>query len=274
VVDSAVPLYGPMQAFYFASAIGDAACAEAPESGILIQTPADADGVTLAINDTEITLGSTAFLQAERDGFMYVNLIEGTAFARNRFGFAFAPQGTRLRVELDDELHAVGAPQGPEPYDNDVMEPLPISLLERDIDIAPSLSAGQIDALSTELTPTATLTPTPSLTPTAFVRTGNWTTVSTVIRDTCGNAVGGTFAVYMTFDANDVLTGLTWNGNYFAMFPNMDGYIGSITISTTTYTISLRFTSSVSFTAEVSVGFTATITAGCTTYYSWQGTYP
>ena len=31
--------YGPMQAFYFTSGIGDAQCNEAPDSGMLIQTP-------------------------------------------------------------------------------------------------------------------------------------------------------------------------------------------------------------------------------------------
>ncbi|MFN8374476.1 MAG: hypothetical protein U0694_16560 [Anaerolineae bacterium] len=31
-------VYAPMQAFYFASAIGDSPCAEAPDSGILIQS--------------------------------------------------------------------------------------------------------------------------------------------------------------------------------------------------------------------------------------------
>ena len=56
--------FTPMQAFYFRSGVGDAGCAEAPESGMLIQTPEGVEEVFLNVNGANMLLGSTAFLQA------------------------------------------------------------------------------------------------------------------------------------------------------------------------------------------------------------------
>ncbi|MFN8372502.1 MAG: hypothetical protein U0694_06460 [Anaerolineae bacterium] len=49
---------------------------EAPDSGILIQTPQGAGTINLVVNEVEITLGSTAYMTAG-DGEMTVSLIEG-----------------------------------------------------------------------------------------------------------------------------------------------------------------------------------------------------
>lgn len=51
--------YGPMQAFYFRTGVGDTACEEAPDSGILVQTPQGAGEVTINVNGLEVALGST-----------------------------------------------------------------------------------------------------------------------------------------------------------------------------------------------------------------------
>ena len=51
------PQYRPYQAFYFRSGIGDAPCMEAPESGILIQTPEGAGKINLLINAVNVELG-------------------------------------------------------------------------------------------------------------------------------------------------------------------------------------------------------------------------
>ncbi|MBL8164107.1 MAG: hypothetical protein JNJ61_19115, partial [Anaerolineae bacterium] len=69
----------PMQAFYFRSGLDDSACAEAPSSGILIQTPEGAGTITLRANDVEISLGSTAYFQAEAGDAMTVSVVEGEA---------------------------------------------------------------------------------------------------------------------------------------------------------------------------------------------------
>ena len=49
----------PMQAFYLTTGIGDAACAEAPESGMLVQTPEGVGEVAFSMNGVDVSLGST-----------------------------------------------------------------------------------------------------------------------------------------------------------------------------------------------------------------------
>lgn len=51
------PRYGPMQAFYFTTGIGNPQCREAPEA-MVVQSPDDYT-VRLTVNDLDITLGST-----------------------------------------------------------------------------------------------------------------------------------------------------------------------------------------------------------------------
>jgi hypothetical protein len=75
VVEPAAPHYGPMQAFYFQSGAQDAACQEAPDSGLLIQTPEGVGEVTLLINEVNIQLGSTVYFQAQPSD-MTVRVVE------------------------------------------------------------------------------------------------------------------------------------------------------------------------------------------------------
>ncbi len=54
--------YGPMQAFYFRTGLGDAPCAAAPDSGILFQTPGGEAMVFLNVNGLELMVGSVGLL--------------------------------------------------------------------------------------------------------------------------------------------------------------------------------------------------------------------
>lgn len=84
VLDPAAPhIYHPMQAFYFQSGMGDRPCKQAPDSGILIQTPKGAGKIQLLADDVEIQLGSTAYVQAQANGYMTIAIIEGCG-ARDR----------------------------------------------------------------------------------------------------------------------------------------------------------------------------------------------
>lgn len=108
--------YSPMQAFYFSSGMGDSQCAEAPESGILIQTPKGQGQIAFRVNNVDIALGSTAFLQAAAGDALYVNLLEGqatvTAFDEAQTVLA----REMLSVPLDANLDASGPPTAPSPY--------------------------------------------------------------------------------------------------------------------------------------------------------------
>jgi hypothetical protein len=134
----------PMQAFYFRSGIGDAPCAEAPNSGILIQTPEGAGTIELTMNDVNITLGSTAYIQAEPEGQMVFNVIEGEGVVEAEDVERTVPAGSRVTVEIDEDLHAEEPPSEVEPYDAAEFSTLPIDILPREIEIAGAAASGTI----------------------------------------------------------------------------------------------------------------------------------
>jgi hypothetical protein len=141
------PSYAPMQAFYFRSGTGAAPCAEAPENGILIQTPGGAGKIDLLVNEVSIQLGSTVFMQADPGQEMVVNVIDGHAQIEAYEVSVFAPAGTRVRVPLDEGGAASGLPEGPEPYDTARLAALPTSSLDQPVPIADALSETEIEEI-------------------------------------------------------------------------------------------------------------------------------
>jgi hypothetical protein len=132
----------PMQSFYFRSGIGEAPCIEAPESGILIQTPEGVSEITMNVNGVDLQIGSTAYLQAfspdeeeGTDGQMIINLLEGEATISVNDGQATVPAGQFSTVALDEDLQPTGIPADPMPYDASAFTALPLSLLEREIEV-------------------------------------------------------------------------------------------------------------------------------------------
>lgn len=127
--------FGPMQAFYFQSGKEDAPCQEAPNSGLLIQTPEGAASVTIWIDEVVIELNATAFLQAQPNGTLDVNVIEGFAKVTALGETQTAMAGTSVSVELDDSLNADSVPTSPEPFDPDNLQSLPTELLTREVTV-------------------------------------------------------------------------------------------------------------------------------------------
>jgi hypothetical protein len=144
VVKADAPRYSPMQAFYFKSGLKDAPCSQAPDSGILIQTPVGAGKIALNVNGADITLGSTAYLQAQPNGEMTASVVEGQGTITSAGKTVIIPAGTRARVPLDQDLNANGEPVGPEPYDAAALAALPLQLMPQTITIAPALDAAAI----------------------------------------------------------------------------------------------------------------------------------
>ena len=66
-------------AFRFTTGIGTSACVEVPSSGIMVRTPEGVAQVTLNINEVDITMGSTAFIEATEAEGMTVTMLDGTA---------------------------------------------------------------------------------------------------------------------------------------------------------------------------------------------------
>ncbi len=131
----------PMQAFYFKSGLGDRPCEQAPDSGLLIQTPVGQGKIDLTIDEVEVTLGSSAYFQAQPNGEFIISVVEGEGTVTAAGVTVTVRAGSRARVPLDENLAADGEPIGPEPYDEADLAALPLSLLPEAITIAPSLEA-------------------------------------------------------------------------------------------------------------------------------------
>jgi hypothetical protein len=134
-----------MQAFYFQSGIADAPCAGAPDSGLLVQTPDGAAQVEFTVNEVNIRLGSTIYLQAQPAGDMTVSVVEGQARVEVQGVAVVAPAGTQVRIPLNNNRQASGPPV-PEPYGD--LSALPVRILDRAITVATPLTADQIARLA------------------------------------------------------------------------------------------------------------------------------
>jgi hypothetical protein len=156
VVEASSRYYGPMQAFYFQSGMNDAVCPEAPDSGLLIQTPEGVAKVTLLINEVDIQLGSTVYFQAQPGDQMIVRVVEGSARVEAQGVASTARAGMQISVPLDEHLTPSGPPSPPTAYDMVSVEALPVDRLVRQVTIHPPatqeeiIEATQVPAVSSE----------------------------------------------------------------------------------------------------------------------------
>jgi LysM repeat protein len=152
------------------SRLATAACAGAPNSGVLIQSPQGVQ-VQLGVNGASLTLGSTAFVTAQENGFLTIAIIEGTGIV-SVFGETFViPAGFQVRIPLGgglDGLQATGDPLGIEPFNPDEINALPFTLLDQPVVIPVPPAAG-------------TPQPTVAGTQTACTPRGDWAFTYTVL---------------------------------------------------------------------------------------------
>ena len=141
-----------INSFYFASGIGDSACASAPESGLIIQTPEGVGKVDLLINEVDISIGSTAFLQAEADADMVINVVEGEAEVTSQGVTETVVAGNRTTVELDENGVADSPPTSPEPYQVEPLRQLPVRQLPRPVTIQETIETAEFTAIGFEIT--------------------------------------------------------------------------------------------------------------------------
>ena len=146
VVDVDEPIatgqFGPMQAFYFQSGVGDSACQEAPRDGILIQTPTGAGTVTLNVNDVRIDLGSTAFLTAVPNDQMTITMLEGSAVVTANGLSVTVPTGLQIEIPLDETGRPATEPELTT-YENETVEAVPVENLEEPVEIPEPISEEQ-----------------------------------------------------------------------------------------------------------------------------------
>lgn len=149
------PFELPLTIFSFISGVGDARCQNAPDSGLLLQTPDITTEYRFVINGVELFLSGTAFLQAQPDMGLVIYLLEGTARVLAldtewivRPGF----QVTTPLIMNDNNLLPAAPPLVPTRYDYERLFMLPLSLLPRstyiDFDLATIIRPAPIDGSS------------------------------------------------------------------------------------------------------------------------------
>lgn len=135
-----LPLLGSMQAFYLESGEDDAPCSAAPDSGMMIQTEEGAAEVTLLMNEANIQLRATAYVQAQAGNEMRLFVLEGEATVESGGESHTLVPGTMLSIPLDEEGRVDGVPSEPEPFDPADVAGLPVGLLNRQVEIPPPLA--------------------------------------------------------------------------------------------------------------------------------------
>jgi hypothetical protein len=155
----------PMQAFYLKTAAGDAQCEEAPESGMLVQTPEGAGEVMFNVNGVDVEMGSTVFFQSEQEEGLTVSTLEGAAYVTSDDQTQVIVPGTWARIPIRQRMvpfraagggvvqlptfDSDGAPEPPKSYQGSInkLNALPIRLLERPVEIARPLTEEEVQKI-------------------------------------------------------------------------------------------------------------------------------
>ena len=152
IVDANGPYFGPMQAFFLSSGVDDAGCPESPQSGLLIQTPEGVAEVTLLVNEVNIQLQATAYIQADPGGDMTIGLLSGQGWVEAGGTYQPVFAGSQVRIPLGEDLVYSGEPLPPEPYDAELLTGLPLNLLDTEIVPADPISLEDLANLLREAT--------------------------------------------------------------------------------------------------------------------------
>ena len=127
------PLWFTLQNFDFRSGAADAPCADAPESGVLLQTPKYTTPRRLEINGVNLILNGTVFLQAQASAGMWIHALDGEARVSAADSAISVRSGfyTHIPLQINADGRSVAAepPAPAEPYDYFSMLRLPIHVL-------------------------------------------------------------------------------------------------------------------------------------------------
>jgi hypothetical protein len=149
--EGSMPYYSPMQIFFLTT---DESSVNCVESGVLAQTPEDAPAVDFFINNVQVTLSGTAFLQSDEGTFQFA-VVEGIGYARANNVSQVVPAGTFVTVALDEDGRSpIEQPSYPEALDETFVQNLPIShsdddLLPRPVAEIPVLDSAEVEAVVT-----------------------------------------------------------------------------------------------------------------------------
>jgi hypothetical protein len=147
IVDALSADFGPMQAFYLNTGENGANCQDAPENGVLIQTPEGVATVDLWINEVKIRLGSTAYIQARPNQDMVIQMVEGATEVEALGVDQVAIAGTEITIAMNNQLQPQAPPSLPVAYDQQAVAAIPVAVLERPIEVAPPLDQATLSVL-------------------------------------------------------------------------------------------------------------------------------
>lgn len=138
----------PMQAFVLRTGFQDTLCEEAPQSGLLVQTPKGVGQVTFNVNGVDVSMGSTAFFQAQAGRSMKVRTVEGATTLEAEGKMIPVIAGTESEVPMTEDMEPAGVPSDPEAYELEEIGYLPLESLEYEVEIADPLDEEMIDMLN------------------------------------------------------------------------------------------------------------------------------
>jgi hypothetical protein len=137
----------PMQAIYLATGLGNAQCSEAPDSGLLVQTPQGAGQITFNINGVDISAGSTVVFSAYPGKRMRVSTLQGAAILYLEGEAYPVIAGTYVDTPMDSDLEPYDEPADPQAYTQEDYEWLPEELLGEEIEVADPLTDEELEEL-------------------------------------------------------------------------------------------------------------------------------
>ncbi len=127
------PLWLPFQAFEFRSGMDDNACADAPESGILLSAAKDQSPLIFAVNGLRISLAGALWMQAQLSRGLVIHALDGQAriSAVGQSQPLTAGRYTTIALHRGPggEILPAGPPSPPAAYDYHAMSRLPARLL-------------------------------------------------------------------------------------------------------------------------------------------------
>lgn len=165
VVTESTPFLRPYQIMTVETGRDDALCDGAPDSGVLLQAPNVFDPVQLTLNALPLEVAGTVFVQAQVDGFMTLNVLDGELGLPASGAMAVIPAGARVTVALDGDLRAVSTPSPAEPFAAADVAALPVNNLPSRVSIPEPITTAGIDSYIAErFAPEPTPLPTPTLT--------------------------------------------------------------------------------------------------------------
>ncbi len=98
---------------------------EDPETGgLIVYNPSDEELLSISLNGADLTLGSSAVVQAQPGVKMTVTMATGGGLVGTAAGDGAVAQNYQLSVPIDENGNAAGAPTAPEPTDDDLLVPL------------------------------------------------------------------------------------------------------------------------------------------------------